>query len=58
MRRVHPKSTAARLKKGGEPVQKTLFEVVSAIGTAAVATLFWWLFTAKRNDHDEQDRDR
>ncbi len=39
-------------------MRKMLFEVISAIGTAAVATLLWWLFMTKRNDHDEQDRDR
>lgn len=45
-------------KKGGEPMQKMLFEIVSAIATAAIATFAWWLIGTKRNDHDEEDRDR
>ncbi len=38
-------------------MQKIPFEVLSAIVTSAVATVIGWIL-AKRNDHDEQDRDR
>lgn len=38
-------------------MQKLLFEVLSAAVAAACATLIGWIL-AKRNDHDEQDRDR
>lgn len=37
---------------------KMLLDVLNIIGTAAVATILWWLFTEKRSGHDEQDRDR
>ena len=39
-------------------MQALLFELLSALATAAVATLLWWIIQAKRNDHDESDRDR
>ena len=38
-------------------MQKLLFEILSAAVAAACATLIGWIL-AKRNDHDEQDRDR
>lgn len=38
-------------------MQKLLFEVLSSIVISAVVTVIGWIL-AKRNDHDEQDRDR
>lgn len=38
-------------------MQKLFFEALSAIVSAAVVTIIGWML-AKRNDHDEQDRDR
>ena len=35
-----------------------LFEILNILVTAAVATYLGWLIRAKRNGHDEQDRDR
>lgn len=35
-----------------------LFHLVSAVATAAIATILWWLIQEKRNGHDGSDRDR
>ena len=35
-----------------------LFQLISAVAAAAMATVLWWIFETKRNGHDEQDRDR
>jgi hypothetical protein len=39
-------------------VLQMLFEILNILVTAAVATYLGWLISAKRNGHDEQDRDR
>ena len=39
-------------------MQALLLEVLTALATAAVATLLWWIIQSKKNDHDESDRDR
>ena len=39
-------------------MQELLFQLVSAVATAAVATVLWWVIQTKRNGHDGQNRDR
>ena len=39
-------------------MMELLFQLVSAVATAAVATVLWWIIQTKRNGHDEEDRDR
>ncbi len=49
-----------KILKGKEvkPVLQMLFEILNILVAAAVATYLGWLISAKRNGHDEQDRDR
>ena len=49
-----------KILKGKEvkPVLQTLFEILNILVAAAAATYLGWLISAKRNGHDEQDRDR
>ena len=49
-----------KILKGKEvkPVLQMLFEVLNILLAAAMATYIGWLMNAKRNGHDEQDRDR
>lgn len=34
-------------------MMELLFQLVSAVATAAVATVLWWIIQTKRNGHDE-----
>lgn len=57
---VAPRQKVHTTNPGGKevrPMQQMLFDILTAIASAAVATLLWWYFTTKRNDHGG-NRDR
>ena len=55
-----PRQKVHTTNPGGKevrPMQQMLFDILTAIASAAVATLLWWYVTKKRNDHGG-NRDR